>query len=231
MKISSRLIFRRALGSFFALAALLPVSSRADIAIVIEEFADKVVVRYSGSLNTTSYASNPDFWGATLDPGAPQIMFADIPSSPAGSFRTVTGDPVTTNASTFGTGIGSIPSVFSGDYFVISNVLLAYPNGYVSGSPLSGSMTFSGATLESLGIDRNLDPAYFWGLSSGEKVTLELVAGAKKLQQIATKKAALLKAMRKLNKNLSAAIRSGKMARVAKLKRSIAKITKQISEL
>ncbi len=66
-------------------------------------------------------------------------------------------------------------------------------------------------------------------------MTLEVLTGAEKaallLQQTATKKAALLKAMRKLNRDLSVAIRSGKMARVAKLKRSIAKITKQISEL
>ncbi len=128
-------------------------------------------------------------------------------------------------------GFANAPSVFSGDYFAISNFLLAYPNGYVSGSPLSGSMTFPGATVESLGRRPESGSSLLLGTLQWRKGDREIIAGPKKLQQIETRKAALLKAMRKLNKDLSAAIRSGKMARVAKLKRSIAKITKQISVL
>ncbi len=63
-------------------------------------------------------------------------------------------------------------------------------------------------------------------------MTLEVVTLLdKQIQQTATKKAALLKAMRKLNKDLNVAIRSGKMAKVAKLKKSIKKITSQIAQL
>jgi hypothetical protein len=235
MKIPSRSVLRQVLLPILAIATLLPAASRADIAIVIEEFADKVVVRYSGSLNTTSFTTIPDFWASEVDPTNSRIYIADVGNSPAGAFETVSGDPVTTNAGPFGTGASIATGVFSGDYFVITNFTLAYPNGYVSGSPLAGSLTFAGATLETLGINRNLAPGYFWGLSSGDQVTLDVLTGLEKaailLQQTAAKKEALLKAMRKLDKGLSAAIRSGKIAKAAKLKKSIKKITSQIAQL
>lgn len=232
MNISIPSSYHRLRLPFLALAALLPAISRADIAIVIEEFADKVVVRYSGSLDTTSFMTFADVWSSELDPGESQVYFSDDGGSPSNSFETVSGDPVTNDPAAFGPGFGEFSGVFEGDYFVITRSVLAYPFGYVSGSPLSGSLTYAGKTLESLGIDRNLAPGYTWELTSGESVSLEVVTRLDKLiQQTATKKAALLKAMRKLNKDLNAAIRSGKIAKVKKLKKSITKITKQIAAL
>ncbi len=142
---------RRALVPILALATLLPAASRADIAIVIEEFSDKVVVRYSGSLNTTSFMTTPDTWDSEVDPTNSQIFFSDAGGAPASSFGTVSGDQVTNNAAPFGAGVENFLGVFSGDYFVITNDILAYPNGYVSGSPLAGSLTYAGEALETLG--------------------------------------------------------------------------------
>jgi len=59
-----------------------------------------------------------------------------------------------TGPTNFGSGLGTFANTGSGD-FVGINVLggtLAVPQGYVSGSALSDSMTFNNATFESLGV-------------------------------------------------------------------------------
>ncbi len=78
MQIPSRSILSRVLGSVLGLAVLLPVSSRADIAIVIEEFIDKIVVRYPDPSTPPPLCRFPDLWASELDPSDTQIFFSDI---------------------------------------------------------------------------------------------------------------------------------------------------------
>jgi hypothetical protein len=225
----------RLLAVIVAMGSLFSHESRADIAIVIEEFDDRIVVRYEGSLDTTSFTSNADSWVSEIDPANSKLYFSPIAPPAIGAFQTVTGDPVSGNAAPFGTGTNISNGVHAGDFFVITNSILSYPGTYVSGSPLAGSLTYTGATLETLGINRNLPQGYEWALTSGERVTLEVLTGLKKLaaaeQQKAILKAALQSQMKAIKKQLAQAMKAGKSAKLNKLKKSLAKLSSQIDAL
>ncbi len=148
---------RRRLGSvnlltcaalLWAQFTFLPNSAHADItALPVQSGAD-VVITYSGSVDLTGLTSlGGESIGASINPTDVKFFSADGISGDLYSFGHVPGTP-------FGTGGDSTPNSVSGQNFGVNFAtnLVYVPTGYISGTPLSGSMTFTGATLASLGI-------------------------------------------------------------------------------
>jgi PEP-CTERM motif len=136
----------------FALAAALAlcvVPARAGFIITIDQVGPDVVATGSGSLNLTGLTFN-----GTVDsaPGVTPI-FANITF---GEGLISTGDDYgpLMGPSSFGPGIGDIPTSFSGDTFGVVNGIgnVRVPDGYTSGTPLSGTDTFANLTISSLGL-------------------------------------------------------------------------------
>ena len=127
---------------------LLPNSAHADITALPVQSGANVVITYSGSvdLNGLTYVGGESISGF-INPTAVKFFSSDGTSGDLYSFGLVPGTP-------FGTGGDSTPNSISGQNFGVHFVskLVYVPSGYVSGDPLSGSMTFTGATLASLGL-------------------------------------------------------------------------------
>jgi len=136
-------------------------SSQADVTININQVGSDVVATGSGSLDITDLNSNG---GATSYPGIipNQAVIEEGPSVGATAYyRAVTGP------TSFGTlSTPSQPSVASGDEFGISgsNNTLVVPFGYVTGTTLSASDTYSGQTISSLGLTPG---TYTWTWGTG----------------------------------------------------------------
>lgn len=56
-------------------------------------------------------------------------------------------------------------------FFVINPGGIGVPVDYVDGAPISGSITFNGETLSSLGVNTSGGP-YAWTLDDGQKIAL-----------------------------------------------------------
>jgi len=146
--------------------------------VTVLQVGDDVVWSGSGSFNTNSLISNGTD-ELTAGFSAPNAAWAiGDPTPPGPTLDVYSG--VTTFPTSFGTagGIGS-PSG-SGDNFGIlpngTNRNLLVPTGYTSGSFISGSTTYAGATIAGM----NLIPGtYTWSWGSGANAsTLTMVIEA-----------------------------------------------------
>jgi hypothetical protein len=153
-------------------------SANAGIIIDANQVGSDVVFDYSGSVNTDGL--NAFNTGSSLAAGVgtePPIYFIRI--GPTGSDQQIyTG--LTTIAPYFGTGGYTDASSSSGDVFSLTNFLggaIVVPLDYTSETTISGTMTFSDASISSL----NLTPGtYTWTWGSGgnaDSATLN-IAGA-----------------------------------------------------
>lgn len=205
---------------------LVPWTVQADVSVVIEEFSDKVVISYTGTLNTMSFSPSVDNPTSELVPNSGSIIAGD---GAADSVNIVAGGGIVTNdPGGFGSGGSDSTGVLSGDRFAIATNVLGYPAGYVSGDPISGSLTYNGESVASLGIYPILGP-YQWNLSNGEKVRLRTLSLQAKANAVL--KAQLIKKLKKLKKALKRAKKNGQKAKVKKLLKQIKKIKKQINTL
>ena len=132
----------------WAQLTLLPNSAHADItALPVQSGAD-VVITYSGNVDLTglTFLGGESISGF-INPTDVKFFSSDGISGDLYSFIPVPG-------TSFGTGGDSTPNSISGQNFGVNfaSNLVYVPTGYVSGDPLSGSMTFTGATLASLGL-------------------------------------------------------------------------------
>ena len=130
--------------------------------ITLEQVGSNVVVAGSGAINLTglTFAGGAAIGGGGIEASAGQI----ITGSP-GSASTYTG---LNGPTSFGSGglfnastssgdlFGRFPTQFGGPLFV--------PEGYVSGTALSNSMTFDNATFASLGVTSG---TYKWTWGTG----------------------------------------------------------------
>ncbi len=136
-----------------AILMALPASSEANIIISAQEVGSDVIFSLTGSLDTTIFpsAAATGASAAFVHPSIPSISFA--PSS--GSMQTYNLG-ATPAWPAFGSGGSLVANSHSGDglYMSISsgNRFLDLPAGYVSGTSLTSTMTFTGKTLLSMGI-------------------------------------------------------------------------------
>lgn len=130
--------------------------AQADIIIQGQEVGGNVVFSYSGSVDLTGF------------PGMQTAQTFGNASPPVGTiaFSTFTftswdGYSFAPFNLSFGPGVGADarPTTFTGDIFQVAAWLgtIGVPQGYVSGTPLAGSMTFAGETFASMGIDPSTD--------------------------------------------------------------------------
>ena len=150
----------------------------ANSAILITGFESgpNVVFVASGSINTASLQSlaEPPPTGYTSTYFSPSTATIIL-----GGLGTVSGEiylvaaPIT-GPSSFGTGGLSYSSSLTGDSFGLDFItlpalgtLMWLPLGYVSDTPLSGTMTFENQSFATLGITEG---SYTWSWSSGQNV-------------------------------------------------------------
>jgi len=157
---------------------LIPCGDRADAALFMtaSESGGDVVVVSTGSLNLNAWTSGiAGFITNNLDPSNAALVNGG-PGVDTGDVYT---DPLNFSApSSFGTGGGRDADIGSGGTFGMFDLGapgLFVPTGYVSGSALSGSMTFTGETLLSLGMTPG---TYVWSWGTGpdaDSLTFDVV--------------------------------------------------------
>lgn len=205
--------------AFVLLAAtfLSASTARSDVAITAREVGKDVVFSYTGSIDLTGL-------GATSSASVRGIVY------PVNALVEFAGPTMIDNAAVFhnglianqaedvpdniGTGGAKIVTRFSGSYFSVNRSGIKVPNGYVSGSTISGSMTFAQATLATMGVNTGNAP-YEWLLGNGQKVTLTF------LTPIEASAEDLKKELKQLKKKLRAAKQNGKAALVRKFLKQI----------
>ena len=167
----------------FALAlvcsSLLHAAAEAAITVDIEEVGSDVVVSYSGSIDTTGIGFNlvsPSSLRRIAAFGG-NAMFAGPDGARGASLTDFGQTPWTVAPTPFGSGgvfEADSFSIADGDSFGFQGNGFFTRFGYTSGSPISGSITFNGQTLASMGIDvgAGIMNATF---SSGDTLTVNAV--------------------------------------------------------
>ena len=128
--------------------------------ITMEQMGSNFVANGSGAFNLTgltfSGSAGADSVGINANLGIVLIgtLTAFLTEDQYGGF---------TGPTSFGSGSAQFPDTISGDFVAISG-LLSVPQGYVSGSALSNSMTFNSATFASLGLTPG---TYVWTWGTG----------------------------------------------------------------
>ena len=157
-------------------ATLFVKPARAAITINMQETGGDVVFFYSGSLDITGLA--PAFTNTSTDsfiePGIRAWVVFGGPARPpldqysnalTGPREYGTGGNIDPDADSTGDVFG-----FSGDFNV-----LRLPANYISGTRLSGMMTFGSTDFNTLGIDTASAP-YVWSIvGTGDTITLQVI--------------------------------------------------------
>ena len=131
----------------------------ATVIVTASETGGDVVFSGSGTLDLTALS----FFITTDPKGVNPSLFFVLGLGP---FADVYDSPLNfSGPSSIGPGVPSKPAFRSGDMFGISFVGgLIVPIGYTSGSPLSGSSTYTGETFASIGLTPG---TYVWSWGSG----------------------------------------------------------------
>ena len=144
-----------------AVTSLFSVHPAQAYGVTLEQVGSNVVANGSGPINLTGL--NSDIQGLILD-GTIIANIGLIITGPFGVFAH--GFSGITGPTSFGSGGFSLPNSGSGDIVGISGFFgrLVVPQGYVSGNPLTNTMTFSNATFASLGVTPG---TYVWTWGTG----------------------------------------------------------------
>ena len=146
---------------FLVTASLFCVQPAQAYTVTLKEVGSNVMANGSGPINLTGL--NSDIQGLILD-GTIIANIGLIITGPIGAFAH--GFSGITGPTSFGSGGFSFPNSGSGDIVGISGFFgrLVVPQGYVSGNPLTNTMTFSNATFASLGVTPG---TYVWTWGTG----------------------------------------------------------------
>jgi len=138
--------------------------------ISVSQVGPNVVWSGSGSFNLTSLTFDQNLPGVTGGYNKSFAQFIVGPSSPT-SATTYSGSSFTTFPTNFGSGGGLAPSSSSGSLFGVVQTagpsgprVLLVPSGYVSGTVISGSMTYDTQTIAGMGLSGG---TYTWAWGSG----------------------------------------------------------------
>jgi PEP-CTERM motif len=133
-----------------------PKANAAYIAYLYQD-GSNVLATGAGSLNLTDLTGSPGGIATpAIDPSFPFFATGTGAETP---YQTISGP------SNFGGGGGSPASAATGDFVGMSEgTLLAVPDGYVSGAPLTSGATWDSTTLAALGVT---DGTYTWTWGSG----------------------------------------------------------------
>ena len=153
--------------------ALLWVSAsqriHASVIITATEANGDVVFSGSGSVELSDLSLNPFavFGQGGVYPSLPSVQIGPT----FGNFVLIDVYEDLTSPGAFGSGDVAFPDSSSGDIFGVSydsfgsTSTLTVPRGYISGSPLSGSMVYESRSFKSMGIEVG---TYLWAWGTGE---------------------------------------------------------------
>ncbi len=155
------------------LVASLAGTADADVIIDVSQSGSNVVATGSGSIDLTGLAFNETL--SVVVGVQPNIAFITLGATPGGSFDIYTG---ASGPSSFGSGGTTLADSGTGPLFGVlgtSNVGtgIFVPIGYVSGNPLSGSLTFDNKTIAGLGLTPGTY-TYTWGTGPVESLTVNI---------------------------------------------------------
>jgi hypothetical protein len=138
--------------------------------VLVSQVGPNVVWSGSGSFNLTSLTLNQNIPGVTGGFNQPFAQFIIGPTSPS-SATTYSGSSFTTFPTSFGSGGGLAPSSSSGSLFGVVQTSgpsgpreVVVPPGYVSGTVISGSMTYNTQTIAGMGLSGG---TYTWAWGTG----------------------------------------------------------------
>jgi hypothetical protein len=171
MKVSSKkllplIVFAIAVTSLFSVRP-----AQAGYIVILQQVGSDVVATGSGAIDLTGLSLLDIAGGshAVIVPNA-----ANVQTGPSGlELFKYSGFSGPTN---FGSGGQTVSSSGTGDFVGISGTegFLWLPFAYVSGSPLSDSATYDGATFSSLGVTPGTYE-WTWGPGDDQNFTLEIV--------------------------------------------------------
>jgi hypothetical protein len=140
------------------------IASQAAVIILAYETGSDVVFTYSGSLDLTG-ATKTDITTNSFDGISPsQGLFLN---------RSTNMDRYewSSSAGAFGPGGLAFGAVATGDAFVVQG-FLCVEDGYVSGNSIAGTLTYTGTTLGTLGVDFSGGDHVWTMAGSSDTVTL-----------------------------------------------------------
>ena len=173
---------------FWCLFAILTISLSGEVVITFEESSNNVVSIYSGTLDTddpnindiselSRFASkfNPSLGYYANPPGgwrtAAGSYVIDAPNSNSPFYD---GPREGSSGRGFGLGTEIAPTSISGDPFGLYQNSPVLPDGWTSGSQISGQMTWENTTLENLGYDSSQN--HVWTLrGTNDTITMIVV--------------------------------------------------------
>ena len=136
----------------------LPAELQAQINVTVHEVGGSVVFNYSGSANITSLPPlGSGLALAVLEPATSSIFVGGVGPTNTNSYSLLSAPP------NFGTGTSVPATTSSGDGVGVAGYLYL-PQGYSSGVNISGTATYNGATIASLGMTPG---TYTWTWNSG----------------------------------------------------------------
>lgn len=139
-------------------------SAQAAITVTFAEQGSDVILTYSGSWDTWNFQGVVGQENAVFGRGLANFSAEGADGGGNGG--------MTIQAGQWVSGIFS-PSSFEGDSIGWNASLIYAPNNYVQGDPLSGSMTFNGTDLATMGLTAG-DSGYFEG--GGNRVDFSVQA-------------------------------------------------------
>ena len=168
-------------------ATLITISLNGEVVITFQESGNDVVSTYAGTLDTDDPNINDiselSRFASKFNPSLGYY------ANPPGGWRTAAGSYVVDASSSnspfydgpregdgrgFGLGTETEPSSISGDPFGLYQNSLVLPDGWISGSQISGQMTWANTTLDNLGYDSSQD--HVWTLrGTNDTITMIIV--------------------------------------------------------
>lgn len=197
-----------------------------DLYVWTEQVVVDTVFHFEGSIDTTGFPTPTSF---TLTPAilprTGAFIFCNVTGSNFSNFSGVVPDGVTR---TFGMGDNSVPDSTTGDIIGTSGGTdLALPENYVSGTRVSGTMTFSSITPFFLEVDTT---PFTFDTTVGTN-TIHMFTRPPIAVDNSALKLALLNKIKKLKKKAKKVSKKGKKAKAKKLKKKVKKLNKRLKAL
>ena len=171
--------FKPTLAIALAIVLLSVRAAEAGYTVTLQQVGPNVVATGSGAIDLT---------GLTLEGrGGRDHPGIDPLGGTIATGRVVSGIDIYqgfTGPTSFGSGLGSDPTTASGDFVEMADRQLVVPLNYVSDTPLSDSMTFNNATLDTLGVTPG---TYVWTWGTGANQNFTLVIPGAVLQNISSR--------------------------------------------
>lgn len=203
----------------FATISLSTQRSHADIAMTAREVGDNVVFSFSGSIDLTGLG----ILLTSTSRGSVYPINSFIEFGPGAQVTDATNlftSSVATSPENIGTGSFQAATSSTGSYFSVNKNSFKVPLGYVSGSQISGSVTFIGKSLADLGVESSDTPT--WELTNGQQITLSFLdAVAAPAMGDSKVKTALEKKVKKLNRQIKKAQKKKQIASLKKFKKQL----------